>query len=186
MESIQPTGMRVVTILFVLLASMCAPIATATHSQESTFSASIVEENTVIETYSPAVQASLRQKSDLSIYTQEQLHSAQQWVVISQYQQGIAADELQGAWIVDADPRTASQKFTTMILEGEIEAAYPLIDNEMLPRWVPNDPKFSDQWHLQNTGQTGGVSGEDVNITGAWNTYKGSGIVIGIVDDGLD
>jgi len=186
MEPIQPTDMRVVTILFVLLASMCAPIATATHSQASNSSTDIVEENTVIETYSPAVQASLRQKSDLSTYTQEQLHSAQQWVVISQYQQGIAADELQGAWIVDADPQTASQKFTTMILEGEIEAAYPLIENEMHPRWVPNDPKFSDQWHLQNTGQTGGVSGEDVNITGAWNTYKGSGIVIGIVDDGLD
>ena len=86
MELIQPPNMRVVTILFVLLASMCAPIATATHSQASNSSTDIVEENTVIETYSPAVQASLRQKSDLSTYTQEQLHSAQQWVVISQYQ----------------------------------------------------------------------------------------------------
>ena len=56
MEPIQPPNMRVVTILFVLLASMCAPIATATQSQASTSSANIVEENTVIETYSPAVQ----------------------------------------------------------------------------------------------------------------------------------
>ena len=51
---------------------------------------------------------------------------------------------------------------------------------------IPNDTKFSQQRHLRNTGQGGGTSGEDVNITGSWNSYDGTGVLIAIVDDGLD
>ena len=34
-------------------------------------------------------------------------------------------------------------------------------------------------------GQPAGTAGQDVNIATAWDTYKGSGVVIGIVDDGV-
>ena len=64
--------------------------------------------------------------------------------------------------------------------------AYPLIEKTMTKKWIPNDANFDDQWHLQNTGQTGGNAGEDANITTAWDDYRGNGVVIGIVDDGLD
>jgi subtilisin-like proprotein convertase family protein len=48
------------------------------------------------------------------------------------------------------------------------------------------DPLFADQWHLQNTGQAGGTPGQDVNIAAVWKSgFLGSGVVIGIVDDGL-
>jgi len=48
------------------------------------------------------------------------------------------------------------------------------------------DPLFPDQWHLSNTGQNGGTVDEDVHILPAWNEgLSGEGIVIGIVDDGL-
>lgn len=49
----------------------------------------------------------------------------------------------------------------------------------------PNDPLFPEQWHLKNTGQNGGTPGIDVNVTGVWSNYRGSGLMIGIVDDGL-
>ena len=49
-----------------------------------------------------------------------------------------------------------------------------------------SDPLFSDQWHLSNTGQHGGTRDEDVHILPVWNDgLSGEGIVIGIVDDGL-
>ena len=70
--------------------------------------------------------------------------------------------------------------------KGKIEVAYPLIEKTMSKKWIPNDANFDDQWHLQNTGQTGGNVGEDANITTAWDDYRGNGVVIGIVDDGLD
>ncbi|HJL96961.1 MAG TPA: S8 family serine peptidase [Candidatus Poseidoniaceae archaeon] len=140
----------------------------------------------IIASYSPIIQAALSHKSDLTMYSTSQLNSAKQWVVIASQFDGQPAEELPGAWIVDVEHSTAPELFSQLQENGQIEEFYPLIEKDMLPRWVPNDPKFSDQWHLQNTGQSSGISGEDVNITGAWNTYRGSGVVIGIVDDGLD
>lgn len=52
---------------------------------------------------------------------------------------------------------------------------------------VPTDPQVGDQWHLINTGQSGGTVGVDANVTGAWDDgYDGSGITIAVIDDGLE
>jgi kexin len=56
---------------------------------------------------------------------------------------------------------------------------------------IPNDPLFSRQWHLLNTGQTGadGVkasAGQDLNVSKAWAYATGKGIQIAVVDDGID
>ncbi|XP_014667466.1 PREDICTED: PC3-like endoprotease variant B [Priapulus caudatus] len=49
------------------------------------------------------------------------------------------------------------------------------------------DPNFHDQWYLCNTGQTGGPPGYDLNIESAWSRgYSGRGVVICILDDGVD
>jgi subtilisin family serine protease len=64
-------------------------------------------------------------------------------------------------------------------------SAEPLLARQQQKKAVPNDTLFSNQWHLRNTGQNGGTAGVDVNITNVWNTYRGEGIRIAIVDDGL-
>jgi len=61
----------------------------------------------------------------------------------------------------------------------------PLPVRRHMTRLIPNDPLFSQQWHLRNTGQSGGTAGEDIRVTTAWDRFRGSGVVIGIVDDGL-
>jgi len=49
-----------------------------------------------------------------------------------------------------------------------------------------SDPLFSSQWHLLNSGQSGGTPDEDVQILPVWaDGLSGAGVVIGIVDDGL-
>ncbi|MBD3670155.1 MAG: S8 family serine peptidase [Gammaproteobacteria bacterium] len=48
------------------------------------------------------------------------------------------------------------------------------------------DPLYPDQWHLKNTGQEGGVVGEDVNVEPVWTNYRGTGVRIVVVDDGLE
>ena len=50
---------------------------------------------------------------------------------------------------------------------------------------LPTDEFFGDQWHLDNTGQTGGTIGVDLNVVEVWNTYTGDGVVIGILDSGI-
>ena len=178
--------MRTTAILFVLVCSLLSPMVSATVQPSSEKEINSTDEGNVIATFSPIIQAALAHKSDLSMYSTSQLNSVKQWVVIASHFDGQPAEELPGAWIVDVEQSTGPELFSQLQESGQIEAFYPLVENDMLPRWVPNDPKFSDQWHLQNTGQSSGTSGEDVNITGAWNTYRGAGIVIGIVDDGLD
>jgi subtilisin family serine protease/subtilase family serine protease len=52
---------------------------------------------------------------------------------------------------------------------------------------IPNDPRFGEQWALQNTGQLGGIPGVDINAPGAWELTTGSSsIVVAIIDTGVD
>lgn len=71
--------------------------------------------------------------------------------------------------------------------KGEVKFAYP---NWLKPRvgkqFTPNDARFADQWHLQNSGQLSGVPGADVNITPAWARVDGAGVTLAVVDDGLE
>jgi subtilisin family serine protease len=50
-----------------------------------------------------------------------------------------------------------------------------------------NDPKLGDQWHYDNTGQTGYPDGSDVNLFKAWDIVKGNpNIIVSIHDQGVD
>lgn len=73
-------------------------------------------------------------------------------------------------------------------LEGRqgIVSATPLLARQQMRKaTTPNDQYFTEQWHLKNTGQGGGKIGSDAALTNVWDDYKGSGITIGIVDDGV-
>ena len=50
---------------------------------------------------------------------------------------------------------------------------------------VPTDDLFDEQWHLENTGQSGGISGIDLNVTDVWDDYTGQGVTVGVWDDGV-
>ncbi|MBG88221.1 MAG: hypothetical protein CMO80_15140 [Verrucomicrobiales bacterium] len=66
-----------------------------------------------------------------------------------------------------------------------ITSAEPLLARHYVTHFVPNDPLFTNQWHLLNTGQ-GGAAGGDVRVTNAWETVLGTGINIAIMDEGTE
>lgn len=66
---------------------------------------------------------------------------------------------------------------------AECEVKYTLTENPLLSGI---DPYYMDQWYLKNTGQSGGVPGEDINIYGAWKYTKGQGVVISIIDNAVE
>ncbi|MEO7970852.1 MAG: S8 family peptidase, partial [bacterium] len=52
---------------------------------------------------------------------------------------------------------------------------------------VPNDSRFSEQWSLRNTGQSGGRYGSDIGMPKGWHTSTGAqATVIAVIDSGID
>lgn len=50
-----------------------------------------------------------------------------------------------------------------------------------------NDPKLGDQWHYDNTGQTGYPDGSDINLFKTWDITKGNPqVIVSIHDQGVD
>jgi len=54
-------------------------------------------------------------------------------------------------------------------------------------KWTPNDARYAEQWHYNNTGQTGGTSDKDIDLPEAWNIEKGnSNVIVAVMDEGVD
>ncbi|MBJ23571.1 MAG: hypothetical protein CMB64_02760 [Euryarchaeota archaeon] len=158
-----------------------------------------------IEYFSPAVWASYTRVADMSSYSNDQLSSTFEWVFtlssgycsldsdsISKWANGIDASlqskagKLDYSWIIEFNHNDAEKAINHFSNEEFIDSFYPLVPKKLEKKLVPNDPNYGEQWHLENIGQDGGNNGEDANITGAWDTATGTGVTIGIVDDGLD
>ena len=179
------------SLVIILLTTLLAPMvhAEADNTLNLGFGATLSdnpEDAPLTYAFSPAVRAAFARTSDLSQYTIDQRESVEQWVVVSPFDIGTPTTELANSYIVDANFADGASDFAILQYEGKIEVAYPLVEKTVAKKWTPNDAKFGDQWHLQNTGQTGGNAGEDANLTVAWDDYRGNGVVIGIVDDGVD
>ena len=64
---------------------------------------------------------------------------------------------------------------------------YAELDAAVTPDFVPNDPMFGDQWHLDNNGQTGGTDDADIDAPEAWDvTGVHPEVIVAICDDGVD
>ena len=51
---------------------------------------------------------------------------------------------------------------------------------------VPDDTRFDEQWALDNTGQSGGTPGADIDALRAWDITTGGDIVVAVIDSGVD
>ena len=66
--------------------------------------------------------------------------------------------------------------------------AVPNFYQQVERMFVPDDPLFSTQWHLHNTGTQvpEAVAGADVSAVAAWDIGTGTGVTIAVVDDGIE
>ena len=159
-----------------------------------------VAASSLLESHSMGVQRAFRLSSDLTKYTSEELLETKDWFVITNLDESVHFYQSEGPdkirptlgdgfyiWSYE-EPSIAKESLEEMYKSGLIEGFHPLIDMQAMPEFTPNDPLFANQWHLVNTAQIGGsaVAGEDVNITSVWDDYDGTGIIISIVDDGIN
>ena len=71
------------------------------------------------------------------------------------------------------------------ILNGMSEVKW--CEPEMLIENKRNNPLYSKQYYLKNTGQNGGIKGVDINAEPAWLITNGSpNITVAVIDDGVD
>ena len=99
-----------------------------------------------------------------------------------------------GTHVLSAGTYYIKLEWLTTILDSERYSIIVLEDTshtQGLDRCAGSIIDISDalagcQWHLVNEGQLGGLSGPDLNVESVWSTYKGSGINVVVVDDGLD
>lgn len=68
----------------------------------------------------------------------------------------------------------------------EVAWAHPDLALPLVPHALPDDPYVADQWHLDNTGQSGWTSGIDIDAQTAWTVATGAGELIAIIDTGVD
>ncbi len=95
-------------------------------------------------------------------------------------------DHAPGFVILDAGTSEAAlAAMETLRLMPEVESADVMLATQKAKKKIPNDPLFSEQWHLRNTTQLGGALWVDANVTSVWDTFEASGITIGIIDDGV-
>lgn len=88
--------------------------------------------------------------------------------------------------LVRSKKLTTKQLITRLKQRPDVETAEPNYRIQALSG--VNDPYFSRQWGLANTGQNGGTAGKSSNVSAKWDKgIKGSGKkVVAIVDTGVD
>jgi subtilisin family serine protease len=82
--------------------------------------------------------------------------------------------------------RDAKTAVLQLLLNPQVQFAEP---NFLIEKadGAANDPRFPEQWALQNTGQNGGQFGSDINAASAWSRSSGaSSTVISVIDSGID
>jgi hypothetical protein len=108
---------------------------------------------------------------------------------------GIAASRqgLDRVYVLDldrgVDVLAASQEFAadTAVEYAEPNYIYTLPEESMLSAAPMNDPAFSEQWALDNTGQTGGTPDADIDAPQAWAISTGSdNVLVAVIDTGID
>lgn len=74
-----------------------------------------------------------------------------------------------------------------MAADGRTLWANPDLRMVYRPAQVVGADTYADlQWHLHNTGQTGGTNDADIDAPEAWSIATGTGILFGMFDDGCD
>lgn len=68
------------------------------------------------------------------------------------------------------------------VVPDQVPALMPAVIPPTEFDFIPGDPSFGSQWHLNNTSHPG----VDLNVTSVWDDYRGDGVVVGVIDTGID
>ena len=70
--------------------------------------------------------------------------------------------------------------------DDAVEYAEPELIEHLPTRLRPSDPQYARQWQWNNDGSVGGTNKADVRAELAWDSGRGSGIRVAVIDNGFD
>ncbi|HET7785233.1 MAG TPA: S8 family peptidase [Myxococcales bacterium] len=73
---------------------------------------------------------------------------------------------------IEVDPDSEAQVLSQLRARKDVIWAEPVVRYQAL--WLPDDPEFSKQWHLQAAG-----------APRAWDTTRGEGVTVAVIDTGI-
>jgi subtilisin family serine protease len=82
-------------------------------------------------------------------------------------------------------PLLGSVEQTVAELE-EVTGERVIVDRRYQLFAPQDDPRFNEQWYLENGGQSGGVSDADIDVLPAWGNALGAGTVVAVIDSGVN
>lgn len=97
-----------------------------------------------------------------------------------------AMRDLQRSYVMTLGPQVAVEEAISRLSN---DPAIDYVEPDYLMKFfnTPNDPNYSFIYALNNTGQTGGTSGSDIDAELAWDTETGDEtVVVAVIDSGLD
>jgi subtilisin-like proprotein convertase family protein len=95
-------------------------------------------------------------------------------------------DDAPGYFLLEAEGRDAALELALKYRGREgVLSAEPVLGRKSVRKFLPNDPFFIYDWHLLNWGQFGGARRLDLNVTNVWDRFRGNGILVAVVDDGV-
>jgi subtilisin family serine protease len=98
-----------------------------------------------------------------------------------------AIAQIQGKEIAHLRSESQTTEQMVLMLQGlpEVESVSPNFFRSIYDTH-PNDPHYSYLWGFNNTGQTGGTPGIDIDLPAAWDITTGGGAIVAVIDTGVD
>ncbi|QXD14069.1 S8 family serine peptidase [Rhodocaloribacter litoris] len=92
------------------------------------------------------------------------------------------------AYALDPNVEKASPVYQKEMHGRFVRGALPGEPAALLDTFVPNDPRYAEQWHYNNTGQVEGSTPDaDINLPEAHALTTGSSdVIVQVVDSGID
>ena len=84
-------------------------------------------------------------------------------------------------YIVSIENSDAFEYASMLLNTGKVEYAVPSFHR----KGILQNPNYSYQWNLKNTGQYCNTSGIDIKAEGAWTISTGAGVNVAVLDNGV-
>lgn len=100
--------------------------------------------------------------------------------------------EYMNIWLYEFDNKRTDEQTALIEIRKHSSVSVAQFNHYVTDRSViPNDTRFSEQWSMNNTGQTGGTPDADIDAPEAWDlvtgglTAAGDTVVVAVIDGGF-